>query len=85
MDRPSDRGSQYASSDYRKKLTKYKMTASMSRKGNCYDKDWLLENAVLLLFVAVSLSVISRTTYAVNRRTLKVGSNTFHSQFLSYS
>jgi putative transposase len=33
----SDRGSQYASSEYRKKLVTYKMTASMSRKGNCYD------------------------------------------------
>jgi transposase InsO family protein len=33
----SDRGSQYASDDYRKRLKKYKMRASMSRKGNCYD------------------------------------------------
>lgn len=33
----SDRGSQYASEAYRNKLKKYRMTASMSRKGNCYD------------------------------------------------
>ncbi|MEF3302001.1 IS3 family transposase [Paenibacillus sp. GYB003] len=33
----SDRGSQYASADYRSKLESYNMTASMSRKGNCYD------------------------------------------------
>ncbi len=33
----SDRGTQYASADYRNQLVKYKMTASMSRKGNCYD------------------------------------------------
>jgi putative transposase len=33
----SDRGSQYASAEYRKQVVKYKMTASMSRKGNCYD------------------------------------------------
>ena len=33
----SDRGSQYASADYRNKLVSYKMKASMSRKGNCYD------------------------------------------------
>jgi transposase InsO family protein len=33
----SDRGSQYASQDYRKKLAAHKITASMSRKGNCYD------------------------------------------------
>ena len=33
----SDRGSQYASSEYRKRLKKYGMISSMSRKGNCYD------------------------------------------------
>jgi transposase InsO family protein len=33
----SDRGSQYASQDYRDQLSAYKMKASMSRKGNCYD------------------------------------------------
>jgi putative transposase len=33
----SDRGSQYASNDYQALLTKNRMVASMSRKGNCYD------------------------------------------------
>lgn len=33
----SDRGSQYAAEDYRAKLDAHKITASMSRKGNCYD------------------------------------------------
>ncbi len=33
----SDRGSQYASAEYRKKLKQYHMIRSMSRKGNCYD------------------------------------------------
>lgn len=33
----SDRGSQYACVDYQKRLEKYKMVGSMSRKGNCYD------------------------------------------------
>jgi len=33
----SDRGSQYASADYQKRLKKYQMIGSMSRKGNCYD------------------------------------------------
>lgn len=33
----SDRGTQYTSKDYREQLTEYKMIASMSRKGNCYD------------------------------------------------
>lgn len=33
----SDRGSQYASVDFRKALHSYSITQSMSRKGNCYD------------------------------------------------
>lgn len=33
----SDRGSQYASYDYRKKLGERGVIASMSRRGNCYD------------------------------------------------
>lgn len=33
----SDRGSQYASEDYRGLLTEYGMEMSMSRKGNCWD------------------------------------------------
>ena len=33
----SDRGSQYASDDYRQALTDAKMIQSMSRKGNCWD------------------------------------------------
>jgi transposase InsO family protein len=33
----SDRGSQYASHEYRQLLEEYGMTQSMSRKGNCWD------------------------------------------------
>jgi transposase InsO family protein len=33
----TDRGSQYASKAYQKRLRKYEMISSMSRKGNCYD------------------------------------------------
>lgn len=33
----SDRGSQYCSYEYRELLAQFGMTASMSRKGNCYD------------------------------------------------
>lgn len=33
----SDRGSQYASSDYQDRLKEFNITPSMSRKGNCYD------------------------------------------------
>jgi len=33
----SDRGSQYASHDFRDVLAEYGITSSMSRKGNCWD------------------------------------------------
>jgi len=33
----SDRGVQYACREYRRELERYGLTASMSRKGNCYD------------------------------------------------
>ena len=33
----SDRGSQYCAKDYQSILNEYKITPSMSRKGNCYD------------------------------------------------
>ena len=33
----SDRGSQYASADYRRLLQQFGMVQSMSRKGNCWD------------------------------------------------
>lgn len=33
----SDRGSQYASHEYQRRLEKYNMICSMSRRGNCYD------------------------------------------------
>jgi transposase InsO family protein len=33
----SDRGSQYCAQDYQEQLRQFGMTASMSRKGNCYD------------------------------------------------
>ena len=33
----SDRGSQYASDDFRRMLNSFDIVASMSRKGNCWD------------------------------------------------
>ena len=44
----SDRGSQYASSDYQQLLGQHQITVSMSSKGNCWD------NAVRELFLEVS-------------------------------
>ena len=37
----SDRGSQFASVDYRRVLTEHHCVASMSRKGNCYDNAFI--------------------------------------------
>lgn len=42
----SDRGSQYAATDYRRLLARCRMVPSMSRRGNCYD------NAVVESFFA---------------------------------
>jgi putative transposase len=33
----SDRGSQYASGDYRRVLEQHEIVCSMSRRGNCWD------------------------------------------------
>ena len=35
----SDRGSQYASADYRRLLTQFGMRQSMRRKGNCWERE----------------------------------------------
>jgi putative transposase len=37
----TDRGSPYASDDYREALSKYAMVASMSRKGDCWDSEYI--------------------------------------------
>ena len=55
----SDRGVQYASKAFRKRLKKYKMTQSMSGKGNCYD------NAVTeTVFKTLKTEWIYGTNYA---------------------
>ncbi len=58
----SDRGCQYASRDYRTALSSAGITASMSRKGNCYD------NATMESFFAtLKTDVFNRTTAASRR------------------
>ncbi len=57
----SDRGCQYASRSYRTKLTQSGITASMSRKGNCYD------NAAMESFFA-TLKTEVFTPYPVQTR-----------------
>jgi transposase InsO family protein len=37
----SDRGAQYCAHDYRKLVEQFGMCPSMSRKGNCFDKDFV--------------------------------------------
>lgn len=55
----SDRGVQYASSEYRKILEEHRLIPSMSRKGNCYD------NAMVeSFFHTLKVELIHRKTYA---------------------
>ena len=55
----SDRGVQYASSDYRKALTSAGLLASMSRKANCYD------NATMESFWStLKLELVYRQSFA---------------------
>jgi putative transposase len=59
----SDRGSQYASDAYRKRISKYKMIGSMSRKGNCYD------NASIESFHSVlKKEMVYRTTFRTRKQ-----------------
>ena len=58
----SDRGSQYASATYRQALTASGITASMSRRGNCYD------NAVIESFWhSLKVELVHRRSFATRR------------------
>jgi len=62
----SDRGSQYCSEKYRKLLDQFKMTVSMSRKGNCYD------NAPMESFWGtLKNELIYRNRYATRREAMQ--------------
>ncbi len=54
----TDRGSQYAADDYRSKLRAHNITASMSRKGNCYDNAF-----VESFFRTLKVELVYRTTF----------------------
>jgi putative transposase len=55
----SDRGVQYAAGDYRQMLTDWSLTASMSRRGNCYD------NAVSeSFFASLKKELVHQAVYA---------------------
>jgi transposase InsO family protein len=55
----SDRGTQYAAQDYRECLKQNKITASMSRKGNCYDNAFAES-----FFATLKKELIYRNHYA---------------------
>ena len=60
----SDRGSQYCSHDFQKKLTEYKMTPSMSGKENYYD------NAVVeTFFKSLKAEMLWRQSWPTRRQT----------------
>ena len=59
----TDRGSPYASDDYRKALSKYAMVASMSRRGDCWD------NAVAESFFATLRAELVDDERYTTRRT----------------
>ena len=59
----TDRGSQYCSHDYQKKLNKHGFKVSMSGKGNCYD------NAVVeTFFKTLKAELIWRNTWQSRRQ-----------------
>jgi putative transposase len=62
----SDRGSQYASDEYRKALSKYEIVQSMSRKGDCWD------NAVAESFFATIKRELVRKCYWLNLKATRV-------------
>lgn len=63
MHHHSDRGSQYASHDYRNALSANNIVCSMSRKGNCWD------NAVVeSFFASLKKELVYRKPWATTRR-----------------
>lgn len=59
----SDRGSQYASGDYKKRVAAYKMLPSMSGKGCCYDNA-----AVETFFKTIKAELIRRHSWPTRRQ-----------------
>jgi len=73
----TDRGSQYCSHDYQKRLTKHGFEVSMSGKGNCYDNSLsadLLRNSpagqrmVETFFKSIKAELIWRTRWETRRQ-----------------
>jgi len=62
----SDRGSQYASYEYRKILKAHSMLPSMSGKGNCYDN-----SMVETVFKTIKSELIWRTVFYTRKGKIK--------------
>jgi transposase InsO family protein len=59
----TDRGSQYCSNEYQRRLTKQGFKVSMSGKGNCYDN-----SMVETFFKSITLGTSLRNTLPRNAR-----------------
>ena len=59
----TDRGSQYCSNEYQRRLSKHGFKVSMSGKGNCYDNS-MLET----FFKSITLGTLLRNTLPRNAR-----------------
>ena len=59
----TDRGSQYCSHDYQKRLSKHGFKVSMSGKGNCYDN-----SMVETFFKSLKAELIWRTPWETRRQ-----------------
>ena len=71
----SDRGSQYCSHDYQKILREHGLLASMSGKGNCYDRAMgaigsspMARAAVETFFKTIKAELIWRNTWGTSRK-----------------
>lgn len=62
----SDRGSQYASEDYREELKRHQIKISMSRKGNCYDNAFAES-----FFATLKKELIYRTSFKTREEAKK--------------
>ena len=67
----SDRGSQYCSYDYQKKLQAHGLRPSMSGKGNCYDNA-----SVETFFKSLKAELIWRQTWSTRRQATLAGVKT---------
>ena len=73
----TDRGSQYCSNDYQKRLSNHGFKVSMSGKGNCYDNSMVLRRAnsppdcllfFLTFFKSIKAELVWRNRWGTRRQ-----------------